>query len=159
MLQFGDPTAAPSYCAALCRAKTSCAYPQALRDTNVPTFSLPKQTPGAGKRVTATRVAAHVGDGAATFTPGFEAPAGFAFTVTVANTTTAPGAQYSARNLTFARAGQTRTYTLEVTLPAQRPAGGLQIKGEPGMWYFGALTWRDTLGRFSARSAIAIELR
>ena len=146
--QFAKNWTIPSYCASLCRDNASCAYPQALRDTNVPTFSLPKLSPGAGKRVSATRVVTYVGDGAATFTPAFEAPAGFAFTVTVLNAT-----QAGARSLAFARANQTRAYTLEITLPAQRPAGGLQIRGQPGLWYFGALTWRDTLNRFSARSA------
>ena len=157
--QVGKNGTIPSYCTALCRDAASCAFPQALHDTNVPSFSLPNLTPGARRRVNASRVVTYVGDAGATFTPVIEAPAGFAITVTVLNTTTAPGAVYNARNLTFARANQTRTYVLDIAIPATRPAAGVKVPSQPGLWYFASLTWRDTLNRFSARSTIAIELR
>lgn len=161
--------AVPSYCAPAC-AGGACAYPQAVRDLNVPSFAFANLRPGEAAR--ARRVATFVGpheanatrkaatrrgsggagaagadDEGAEFSYELILPPGFTGKVLV-DSKAARKAQRSRDSLQFSRPGEARAFTLYVS--AAKAAA-------PG-WAFGSLTWRDAGGRWSARSPIALEV-
>jgi hypothetical protein len=146
----------PSYCSgASCRGGR-CDYPQALRDLNLPSFSLPGLRPGgsAFARRTVTFVGAQPGGGAAgaegaaaSFSAEAKLPAGFSARVEAAGGKRAGGGG-GGRGLAFGKRLEQRAFTLTVTVAKDAPKG----------WSFGSLTWRDAAGRYAVRSPIAVQV-
>lgn len=148
--QSQDKPKVPAYCAAACAgAASACAYPQALRDFNAPSVSLPGLRRGG--RASARRAATYVGDAPAggatvTFAPTLELPDGFKGRITVDRRSN-PKVQRSGTDLAFAGHNEERAFVITVTAGAGAPAG----------WSFGSLTWRDAAGRYAVRIPIAVE--
>ncbi|GBF88010.1 subtilisin-like protease [Raphidocelis subcapitata] len=129
----------PDACAALCGGGGEggpCAYPQGLRDFNLPSFMLPGLRPGRGA-ASAARTVTYVGaPGGARFTARLQLPAGFAGAVAPAE-------------LAFSKPGDTAAFTL--TVEAEK---GLNL--QKGSWHFGELVWVDAGGRYSVRSPVVL---
>jgi hypothetical protein len=129
---------APAFCEKVCTAgkkkMANCKYPQAVRDLNMPSFSLPNLKLG-GKGALARRTVTYVGDGPAVFKAELILPTGYTGAV-------------SAPTLTFTEAGQKASFNLTVTATGKAPR-------KP--WAFGSLTWTSQGGRWKARSPIALK--
>jgi hypothetical protein len=141
------PPAAPPYCASACADAAKCAYPQALRDYNQASFSLPGfKLRGAARKQSARRAVSFVGTGGATFTAQLTLPAGYKGAV-AADGVQQKGAALGGSQLSFSAPGEAKAFTLSVTATRRAPKG----------WSFGSLTWVDANGRWVVRSTIALQ--
>jgi hypothetical protein len=139
----------PAFCATACGASATtnkkggkCAYPQAVRDLNMPSFSLPGFKPGsrATRTMTARRTVTYVGDGPAAFKADLQLPTGFTGAVAADG---GGGAM-----LAFTKSGEKASFNLTVTVSKAAPKKA---------WSFGSLTWTSDGGRWKARSPIALQ--
>jgi hypothetical protein len=138
----------PGYCKSACRGG-ACAWPQALLDMNVPSFSFPSMKPGS--TASARRALTYVGVApSASFTPALALPAGYTGQVVLGGKLPrrgAPADAAGASTLPFSGRGEAQAFTLTVT--AGRDA--------PKDWSFGSLVFTDAAGRYTVRSPIAIQ--
>ncbi|KAI8476457.1 MAG: peptidase S8/S53 domain-containing protein [Monoraphidium minutum] len=162
MPEYAKPVV-PAYCgsASVCGGGR-CAWPQAMRDANLPSFALAGLSRGqsAKARRTATFVgpppapgAADANDtaragGGAAFAPELQLPAGFKGKITVERGGPRGLTGAGKGDLVFASPSDARSFTLTVTASKDAPAG----------WSFGSLTWRGGGGRWAVRSNIALEV-
>ena len=135
----------PLFCStSLCRGG-QCSYPQALRDFNTPSFSMPGLSPAAAG--VAKRTVTYLAAGPAVFTATLQLPSGYTGKWDIDPKANRRG-QVSRTQLQFAKKGEKRQFTLSITAGADAPVG---------TWVYGNLTWKDEGGRYVVYSPIAVQ--